>query len=298
MSTAVDRAGTFRATITESGVSASQKGMPQFVADYKLTQFWCDDSDLFAHFGITEAGWVDWSSYDMSTIGYLQLVYADQKKDGQITPMFYVEQLVEALGWDGTSFSGLGETDWTGKEVTVWIDENEYNGKTSLRVQAIGAADASPSRGGVRALDASELKGLDAQFAAVLGGAAAKAAAAKAPAAKAPAKPPAKAPAAAPKPAAATAAPVAATPAPAAPAATAPSATPPVAAAAQTAASMTKDEAWAKVAAVAGKSDEEKANAWIEAADAAIPNGDEDSATGEHWAALAKQACAILDVPF
>lgn len=297
MATQLDRTGAFRAKIIESGVTASKKGLPQFVADFQITQFWCDDKDLFSHFGISEASWVDWSAYDMSILAYLQLIYDKKDSDGnytgELTPMFYVEQLVEALGWDGTSFTSLGEKDWSNKEVTIWVEENEYNGNVRLQVNAIGAGDASPHRGGVRALDATELKGLDAQFAAALGGGAATTASTAAPAAKAPAKAPA-----APKPAAAASA---------APASSAPSAMPPVAAPAPvaaaptptttTASSMTKDEAWAKVSAVDAE-DEAKVSAWIDAASEVIPDGNEDGATPQQWAALAQRACTILDAPF
>jgi len=174
MTTQIDRVGTFRARIVEAGIQTSKAGMPQFVAQFQAMELWCEDKDLMAHFGIAEPGWVDWSGYDQSTMAYLQLVYdkknAAGEKTGEILPMFHIESLQKALSWDGTSFSTLGSTDWTDKVITIWVEENEYNGKVSLKVDAIDAYDASPHRGGVRAVDANELKALDAKFAVALAG--------------------------------------------------------------------------------------------------------------------------------
>lgn len=305
MSSTIDRTGAFRAVITEAGVTTGKNNkLPQFVARVVAKEWYCDDASLFAHFGITEAGWVSYD-YGQESIGYFQLVYdkkdAEGNPTGQIMPMFHVEALMSALGWNGQSFAALGTTDWTGKEVTVWVEENTYLGKTSLRIEAIDAADASHARGGVRGLDAGDLNALDAQFAmalaAVASPAAAPAAAAKAPA-KAPSAPKAAAPAAA---APASAAP-ASTPAPAAAPAVPAAASAPVAATAPQAAAVAvtdKTSAWEQVSANSnGKSNEQIADAWLAAAATVIPDGNEDTATAEQWASLAQNAIDILAVPF
>jgi len=279
MTTQIDREGAFRAMILESGVSTSKAGMPQFVAEFKATEKWVDTAEEMTAFGLTEPGWVDWSGYDMSTVGYLQLVY--DKKDsggnptGEIKPMFYVEALVDALGWDGTSFNALGTTDWTKTPVTIWIEPNEYNGKTTLRVQAIGKGDAAPSRGGVRALETGELNKLDAQFASVLAGAAAPAPATPATVPVAAVAKPATAPAPTPAPAVRTATETA-----------------------ETSVAMTMLDAWSFVAEKSpSKPDAEREAAWLKAC-ATVGIEDQDAATGEQWAAVAKVACSDLDCPF
>lgn len=300
MSTQIDRAGVFRGTITESTVNATQKGMPQFVFTLAATEKYVEDRDEMAAFELAEPAWVDWSAYDQTITGYLQLVYAD-RQDGTIKEMGNLTAVQRAIGWDGKSFAELGTTSWAGKTVLVRVEENDYNGKVTYRVQDIDETEA-PVHRGLRALDADGLKALDAQFGALLAGGGKPAAAAKAPAKPAAAKPAAPAKPVAAKPVAAKPAAAAA----AAPAAAKPKAPPAVkntpvevTDTSSVPASMTKDEAWAMLSEeAAALGDDKLAEIWQEAGGVIFPDGDESSATGEQWAALTRHALNLAEIPF
>lgn len=301
MPSPIDRVGAFRGKIRESGVGASKGGFPQFVVNIVATQMWIDDPSQFAEFGLTEAGWADWSAYDMDITGFLLLAYNDKQTQAPVLG-FHVEGIQRATGWNGASFASLGTTPLTDKEITFWTEENEWNGVVRLQVAAIDAADASPSRS-LRTLDGDGLKNLDSKFANLLVGKAPPVTAAKAPAKAAPGKAPAAKPAAAPtKAAAPTAAtpPTAASPAkPASPSKAPPKKAPAPAAPVAEApfeGSLTMDQAWEQVNKSCPKqSDDSKAEAWVTASDEVAPGGDEATITGEQWAQIATKAVAALN---
>lgn len=297
MPSAIDRVGCFRGRIKESGVGATKNGFPQFTLNVGATQRYVEDKAEMEALGLTEPGWVDWSGYEQDLTGYLVLI------DGKGQPIFHMEGIQRALGWDGASFATLGSTDWSAKEFTFWVEENDYNGQVSLRIAAVDSIDAPPHRT-LRKMDANELKDLDAKFAGMLAGkkAAVKPASApaKAPASgkpapgKAPPGKPAPSPAAGAVPSTTASAPTS-TPAPK----TAPSKAPPAKAKAEAApfaAGMTKETAWNAVIEAKGEaSDDAVAEAWVDAAGAVCPgNDDEDSFTPANWAAIAEAAKAKL----
>lgn len=78
-----------------------------------------------------------------------------------------VRSLRDALGWDGTSFASLQEGDWTDVKVQAVIENDTYNGKTSLKVRYVNPRDYAGGAGMKKADDAS-LKVLDAKFGGML----------------------------------------------------------------------------------------------------------------------------------
>jgi hypothetical protein len=265
-----------------------------------------EDPSQFAAFGITEPSWVDWSSYEQDMTGYLILL---TEKDGQYKEIFHVDNIKAALGWDGASYATLGSTDWSKQEITFWVDENEWEGKVSLRIATIDAGDASPNRT-LRALDADGLKSLDQKFAAMLkktpapaakpasapgkavappkpgvGAATAKAAPTPKPSASAPTSsptPPSKA-APAPKPAPSK-------PAPSSPAAS----TPTIAADVEI---TNYQSAWDYVIKRKGTAtDDAVAEKWIDASTAVAPGKDESSMTTAECQQVATKTLELLAV--
>lgn len=299
MASDIDRVGCFRGNIVEHGVGASSGGYPQFVARFQATQKYVEDKDEMAAFELTEPGWVDWTAYEQQATGYFVLFGKDKANPGALKPLFHIDALQRALGWDGASFASLGGTDWSKKVVTFWMEENEYQGNTTIRPSAIDEENASPNRS-LRVLDTAGMKDLDAKFAGMLK-TAAPVAAAKAPAkppvsgGKPPAGkgvPPKSAPAATnPSPTPALQSP-ATTPAAVAPSVPAsPSKGPP-----KTGGGMTQEQAWDHVSKNKGAavSDDTQAEKWIDASTALYPGKDETTMTNAEWAAVALKTLELI----
>lgn len=181
----IDTEGTYIAKIIESGVNVTKKsGYPQWVARFKATKKWIDTPDWMKHFNLKEPGWVDWTSFDEEIVGFLVLFNSAEDFNDETKLMNY-DQIQYATGWDGTSFESLIGLEG---EVLIRVKEEEWDGKTSLKVDWIDSKEASPVVQ-LKSLDASELKSLSARL--KMGGLGKKAAPAK------PAKPgkPAPAPA-------------------------------------------------------------------------------------------------------
>ena len=134
----IDRAGAFLATITEAAYGETKKGFPQFVAKFVATKRYVVEKSEMAALTppITEAGWVDWN-YGDEIIGYLVLF-------NDTGPLKNFEQIQLATGWSGADFQDLATL--SGKSVLIRVEENTWDGKTSLQVNWIDAPDASPDR--------------------------------------------------------------------------------------------------------------------------------------------------------
>ena len=300
---AIDRVGAFRGKIKESGVGTTKNGFPRFVAVLSAAEKYVDEQAEMKQFELAEPGWVDWSEYDAELTGYFTL-FGGEKQNGEKTGNmvaldFQFEALNRALGWDGSSLSALGSTDWSDKTVMFWVEENEYEGKTDLKVAAIDAADASPTRS-IRTLEVSALKDLDTKFAGMMKQKTVVAA-------KAPAKPPAKAGKA--SPAASAAKPAASASAPAAPATSKESpskppkakALPPKSEPAASESITYKDgadgqaQSWDEVLKRKGKaSDTEVGDKFLDACAAIAPGKDETGITGEQWSKITEETVKKL----
>jgi hypothetical protein len=186
----IDRAGTFRGVIKESGVDSTKNGFPRWQIKVAATHYWVEDN--FEAYGLTEPDWVDWSAYEQEAYGGLVL-FNDKG------PIFNFENIQKAVGWDGASFSTLANGQYNGTEVLFRMQDNDpaYADKNPFQLSTIEHKDSSPTRE-LTSLDPAKLKALEQRFAQFMQ-----------PAKVAPAKAPAKAN---PTP---TASAVAATPAPA-----------------------------------------------------------------------------------
>lgn len=137
-------------------MSSTRNGFPQFNVVLKATQRYVDSPEEMAAFDLTEPGWIDWSQYDQSAIGHFVL-FNNEKA------LLNYDQVQKALGWDGASLAALAAGDWAEKEVLFTMEENTYEGNTTIRPNWIDHVDASPTRG-LQALDPTALKDLDSKF--------------------------------------------------------------------------------------------------------------------------------------
>lgn len=300
----IDSEGTFLGTVEESGVNLTQKSsFPQWVARLKATAKWVDDPEGMKHFSLTEPGFVDWSTFNEDTNAYLVL-FKSAEDFSDATKLLNYEQLQIALEWDGASFDALADGSMVGKVIMFRMQNEEYEGKTSLKVSWIDSKDASATRS-LKTLDTNDVKALSSKL---------KMGIKKAPAA--PAKPASKPAASAGKPGA-TAAPSAvaksgATPAPVAPVvASTPSASPtstpasapkppkgkkaspaPAPAPESPADSAlpgrcSQGEAWDFVCAHKGDNEDQVVEeAWIDACAEVCGDKDDDKFTPEEWAKI------------
>jgi hypothetical protein len=295
----IDRVGTFIGTIEESAVSLTKKSSyPQFVGRLKATQKWVDQPDEMKHFSMTEPGYADWSSFNEEITAYLVL-FKSAEEFSDTTKLMNYEQLQLATEWDGTSFDSLADGSLHGKTILFRVEENEYEGKTSLQVSWIDSKDADAVRG-LKSLDTNEVKNLTAKLKAGGLGGIKKSAAAPAKAAPAKPAPQGKATPASPPPAAPTAAITAAaseatTAKPTAPAPTAPSKkakkTPPPPPPAEEKTGLpgetSQGEAWEYVCEHKGENEDSAIEeAWIAACGEVLGDRDQDTATNAEWAKI------------
>ncbi len=146
----VDRAGTFRGVIQDFGVSVTNKAkLPQAVITFLATEF----------YDVAKDSWEDWKEYDQTITGYFVLVTLDAS--GQVVQCWAYDALIEAVGWDGETYSSLAAMDLKGKSVQFRVAEDEYEGKVTLKVNWIASLDAEI---GLRKLSGKDLTDLDAKF--------------------------------------------------------------------------------------------------------------------------------------
>lgn len=287
----IDSAGTYIAEITEHSLGQTQKGFPQFVARFKAVQKYVGDTAGLEHFKLTEASYVDWSSFDEEIMGYLVLFNADKA-------LMNYEQLQIATGWDGTEFDSLNNASLVGKKVLIRVEEDTYEGKTSLKVQWIDAPDAAPERT-LKALDPAAVTALASKFLVGKAKPVAAASAAAKPAATKPGKPAA-------APSASATSTVSSAPAPATTPPTAPK--PPKAAKKEPAPAAEEQpakptlsvetsqaDAWGAVISRKGNVDDTAIqDAWIAACQLVGGDRDEDDFTLKDWAGVRDQVIAAL----
>jgi hypothetical protein len=146
----IDRVGRFRGRPTQGIMDETKNGFPNFIVRLEITEMWDVDTKM----------WVDWSSFDMSITGYLVLFNATKA-------LMNYDQVMKAFNWDGTDMSVLQTDDYGDLIVQFEVEENIYDGKTSLRVNWIDNTDANPEagRGGdLTPSDAGKIKTMNARY--------------------------------------------------------------------------------------------------------------------------------------
>lgn len=289
MATIIDQEGTYRGSVTETAFNTTKRGLPQVVAVFKAEEKYVEDAESLAHFGLEEPGWVDWTEFDEEITGYLVL-FKDADEFSDDTALKNAQQCEVALGWSGDEFASFNSGEYDGKKVLFRVAEEEYQGKTSIKVTWIDGFDASPTRE-IRRLDSAEVKSLESKFRRTKKSKPVVAASKKTKAAATTTKPTTKAKGKAKKSApesTSTAPTTSAAPAPA-PVVEAPATTRPT--------TCTKDKAWEFVCKFQGDNTaSDIQEAWLEAAQEVGAGREEAAFTDADWAKVRDLVCTDLDL--
>jgi hypothetical protein len=163
MSNRIDTAGVYRGKVLEMGVGLTKKSSyPQAIIKVSADEKYIEDAAELAHYEMAEPGWMDYSDFHEEAVGYLVL-FNDAEEYSEDTALMNYEQLQLALGWDGTEFDSLNDSTYEGKQVLFRMEEDEYDGKVSLKLNWIDAPDASPNRE-LRKLDADKVAELSSKL--------------------------------------------------------------------------------------------------------------------------------------
>lgn len=147
---AIDRIGTFKGVIKDFGVTKTRKKeLPQFVVTLLATHLYNEATEE----------WDDWTEYDQTADGYFVLVTLNEQ--GIPVKCLNYNQVMEATGWDGVSFSSLAAMDLKDHPVQFRVQEDTYEGTTTLKVNWIAGIEAEV---GLRKLTGDDLLALDATF--------------------------------------------------------------------------------------------------------------------------------------
>jgi hypothetical protein len=148
MSRELDREGTFRGRIIEYGLqegkNTSSVGIAIKVAIDEAYNFEAES-------------WEDWREYAVECYGYVNLVKGDGSANDKSA-----ENLCLCTGWNG-SVGDIAMGEWKPEPIQFTTKANEYNGKTSFKVDYINQYDRSPG-GGIKSVDADKAKALQAKY--------------------------------------------------------------------------------------------------------------------------------------
>jgi hypothetical protein len=82
-----------------------------------------------------------------------------EKTDGNVNDTA-IKSLKECLGWDGKDVMWLADFDHSQVQLQATVEEDSYNGKTSLKVQWINPIDSDPNGGGMKKSDPAAVKSI------------------------------------------------------------------------------------------------------------------------------------------
>lgn len=143
MTRLLEHEGVFKATPTAWGLQDSQNTQSvALVVTFKVLEKF-------------EGGaWEDWRAYeDQEITGYFYII----KKDGAVNAAT-VENLVKSIGWDGNLDLSGGPQDIVCQITTA---NEEYNGKTRLKVQWLNPGDYTP---GIKSVDPAKASDLQRRY--------------------------------------------------------------------------------------------------------------------------------------
>lgn len=150
--------GTFKGRVVEHAYGETKGNeeegkdpLPQFIVDVALEQRY-DEKD---------EQWQDYTEMDEHIVVYLHLFNHDGAES------FHHAQVMKVFGWDGTSFAELDGLNLEGLVFQVRVEENEFGGNITNKVNWIDVEDAVPGQR-IRRLDAADLKAADKRHAILL----------------------------------------------------------------------------------------------------------------------------------
>jgi hypothetical protein len=145
MSTPVDRAGSFKATIEEYGLKEMESGSVAISLKAKLTDFWDGQQ------------WHDWREYEQEAEGDVWVV----KKDGTPNEKA-IETLVKFAGWDG-DFLSVIQGQWAPTPCQLTIKAEDYQNRTRLKIAFVNDLNRTPG-GQMSNVDEAKAKELQSRF--------------------------------------------------------------------------------------------------------------------------------------
>lgn len=146
----ISREGLYLADIKDHAVGVTRKKeLPQFVVTVQATALYNEATEE----------WDDWTEYEETLTGYFVLMTLNDQ--GQPVKCLNYDQVMEATGWDGETFTGLHGMNLKGTSIQIRVAEDTYEGNTTLKVNWIAAADADI---GLRKLTDKDVTALDKKF--------------------------------------------------------------------------------------------------------------------------------------
>ena len=145
MSTQVDRAGSFKATIEQYGLKEMDSGSVAVSLKAKLTDFWDGQQ------------WHDWREYEQEADGDIWVVKTDGTPNDKA-----IESLVRFAGWDGDFLSIIQET-WTPTPCQLTIKSETYKNVPRIKIAFVNDLNRTPG-GQMSNVDEAKAKDLQARF--------------------------------------------------------------------------------------------------------------------------------------
>lgn len=145
----IDRVGLYEGKIADCGIALTRKAkLPQFIVTFVADRM------------LNEATgrWDDWQ-YEQTITGYFVLVTLNEH--GEPIKCLNYDQVMEATGWDGETYSGLAAMDLKDHRIQIRVTSEDYNGTPTLKANWIAAEGA---RIGLQTLTGQDLTDLDAKF--------------------------------------------------------------------------------------------------------------------------------------
>jgi hypothetical protein len=161
-------AGLFNFEVVGHSFAFSKNGYPQAILELRATERYLDKAEDLAQFGMDEPGYADWTQYDQELTDYLVLFNDTERfiaEGPDSTANFNYPGVGAALGWDGSSFRTLGDgTSFIGRVVGARVAEEEYQGKTNMKIKWIGLPNLGPASGKLRKATPEEIAVADSKL--------------------------------------------------------------------------------------------------------------------------------------
>lgn len=141
----IEQAGTYIAKATSWGVEVEEGKCPKFVMFFEVS------ADK------------DGQPVEGSITGYFTLINKDNSANE-----INLRCLKDVLGWDGQSFDTLNDGDWSQTEVQIVVEQEEYQGKTQLRVRYLNPKDYAGGSGFIKKAEPAAVQNLNAKYGSTL----------------------------------------------------------------------------------------------------------------------------------
>ena len=147
----INQTGYFKGHILDGALGQSTGGFPQEVLALKATEVYDNENQEYLP--------VD-DEHDEIT-AYLILISSKDKETKS------AQQLKKIIDWDGASFVDLHGMDLADIPLSFRVEENTYEGNTTLQVQWVAEPDATPGRT-VSKITKEDAQALQARYAGIL----------------------------------------------------------------------------------------------------------------------------------